>query len=255
VFSEGLTSIGTEAFIGCTNLGAIGLPNTVTNISSRGFQGCIKLGRLTLPNGLGSLATYLFTGCSGLTNLDFGAGVTDISFSAFEGCTGLTPLRLPRTLHHIGFGAFGATGISSIIVPDTVTSLDDWAFERAPALQRILFEGNAPTFGANVFYGSNPTIYYLPGTTNWSSTSSGQPAVLWNPQLQTGTSSFGIGVAGFGFNIAGTANLPVGVEASASLVKPAWSLLYSGTLTNGSARFSDPNWNHQSSRFYRITLP
>lgn len=253
--SEGLTSIGTEAFIGCAGLVDLSIPGNVTNIGSRGFQGCSSLGSLTLPDRLGSLASYLFIGCTGLTNLDFGAGLTNISYAAFEYCSGLTRMTLPRGMKHIGFGALSDSGVVSLIVPDTVTSVGDFAFEWASSLRWILFEGNAPTTAGNTFYGSSPTIYYTAGTIGWSSAFAGRPALLWNPHILTGTSSVGVGPVGFGFNIVGDADLPIGVEASANLVEPAWSLLYSGTLTNGLVYFSDPNWIDQASHFYRITLP
>ena len=59
----------------------------------------------------------------------------------------------------------------------------------------------------------NNTVYYLPGTTGWSSTFAGGPAILWNPVIQTGDGSFGVQNNQFGFNITGTNNFTFVVEA------------------------------------------
>jgi len=79
--------------------------------------------------------------------------------------------------------------------------------------------------------------------------------VLWNPQAQTGDASFGVRQNRFGFNITGTAGIPIVVEASADLAARLWVPLQSCMLTNGLIYFSDPQWANYASRFYRIRSP
>ena len=83
----------------------------------------------------------------------------------------------------------------------------------------------------------------------------GLPTVLWNPQVQTSDASFGVRTNRFGFNITGTTNIPIVVEACTNLANPAWSPLQSCTLTNGSVYFSDPDWTNYPGRFYRLRSP
>ncbi len=107
-------------------------------------------------------------------------------------------------------------------------------------------------------FAGNPvsaTVYYLPATTGWSNTFGGVPAVLWNPLINTGDGSFGLSNNQFGFNITGTSNIPIVVEACADLAGPAWSPLASLTLTNGLMYFSDAQWTNYSGRYYRISSP
>ena len=78
---------------------------------------------------------------------------------------------------------------------------------------------------------------------------------LWNPLAQTGDGSFGVGTNGFGFNITGTTNIPIMVEACTNLANPIWLPMSTNTLTNGSAYFSDPAWTNQPGRFYRLRSP
>jgi len=93
------------------------------------------------------------------------------------------------------------------------------------------------------------TIYYLPGTTGWSNTFSGRPTVLWNPQIQAGGASFGVQSNRFGFNITGTSNIPMVVEACTNLASPVWTPLQSLTLTNGLVYFSEPLQTNSSGRY------
>jgi hypothetical protein len=105
-----------------------------------------------------------------------------------------------------------------------------------------------------VFDGDNKaTVYYLPGTIGWSyfSTNTGISPVLWNPQPQT----LGVHNNEFGFNITGTANIPLAIEACTYLASASWTTLQTCTLTNGSIYFSDPQWTNYPGRFYRLRSP
>ena len=108
-----------------------------------------------------------------------------------------------------------------------------------------------------VVYDNSPTVYYLPETTGWSDFANnvGVPTVLWNPQTQTGDGSFGVENHQFGFDITGTTNIPIVVEAATNLTGGPWMALQNCTLTNGSVYFSDPQWTNYPSRFYRIRSP
>jgi hypothetical protein len=123
----------------------------------------------------------------------------------------------------------------------------------------IYFQGNAPTNVApNAFAGAVEIIhlYYLPGTTGWGPTLGGKPTVLWNPQAQ----NFGVQTNQLGFDITGSSNLVIVVEASTNLANPVWSPISTNTLntflgTNGTSYFSDPQWASFPGRFYRFRSP
>jgi hypothetical protein len=108
-----------------------------------------------------------------------------------------------------------------------------------------------------VFGGDNATVYYLPGTTGWEPSISGpgRPTKLWNPLAQTSDGSFGVRQNRFGFNITGTADIPLIVEASTNVTVRSWVPLQSCTLTNGLLYFSDPQWTNYASRVYHIRSP
>ncbi len=163
----------------------------------------------------------------------------------------------------IGGAAFNSLSkLTTVTFPGSITNLSNGAFAYCNSLTGVYFQGNAPALGgADVFFQTiNAIVYYLPGTTGWGLRLSGQPAVLWNPQAQTGDGSFGVLTNQFGFNIAGSSNLVVVVEAGTSLVNPVWLPLSTNTLntyvgTNGTSYFSDPQWTNYPGRFYRLRSP
>jgi hypothetical protein len=65
----------------------------------------------------------------------------------------------------------------------------------------------------------------------------------------------GVGDAGFGFNITGTTNIPIVIEAGTKLANASWVPLQSLNLTNGAFYFSDPNRTNYPARFYRVRSP
>ena len=97
----------------------------------------------------------------------------------------------------------------------------------------------------------------MPGTTGWDefSTNNGVSPVEWNPMIQTGDGSFGITNSQFGFNITGTTNFTVVVEACTNLARPVWTPLTTNTLVNGLFYFSEPVRTSGGKRFYGLGLP
>jgi hypothetical protein len=79
--------------------------------------------------------------------------------------------------------------------------------------------------------------------------------ILWNPQIQTSDAHFGVKDNEFGFDITGTTNIPILVEASTNLASAEWIPLQSITLTNGLCYFRDPQWTNYPARYCRVTPP
>jgi hypothetical protein len=203
-----------------------------------------------------SIGDGAFFGCTSLTSVTLPNSVTNIGSTAFASCSALTSVTLPNRLTHIGSYAFiYCNHLPSLTIPSSVTGIGDWALAYCTSLARVYFQGNAPSLGSSVFSGTNtPTIYYMPGTTNWASTFGDQPATVWRVQ-PTADASFGVRTNQFGFNITWGSNVVVVVEACTNLVHGVWSPVSTNTLIAGSSYFSDPNWTNYTRRFYRLRSP
>ncbi len=87
-----VTSIGDGAFLGCSGLTSVSIPNSVTFLGGGAFAFCSDLTSVTIPNSVTSIGDSAFNGCSGLSSVTIGNSVTSIGDSAFKDCSGLTKL-------------------------------------------------------------------------------------------------------------------------------------------------------------------
>jgi hypothetical protein len=259
---NGVTTLETGTFSN-TGLASITIPNNVTSIGSDAFWTCYSLTNLTIGNSVTNIGNYAFFDCLNLKSVTIPNSVTSIGSYAFEHCSSLTSVIIGNVVSNIGSYAFAyCTYLTSITVPNSVTSIGTGAFQYCyttlTTLASIYFQGNAPASGSDssVFLAdSSATIYYLPGATGWHSPFDGRPAILWNPQAQTGDSSFGVRTNRFGFTITGTTNIPIVVEACTNLASPVWNSLTNVMLTNGPFYFSDAQWTNYPARYYRFRSP
>jgi hypothetical protein len=210
----------------------------------------------------GAITITGYTGSGGAVTIPDainGLPVTSIGSLAFIIGPSLTSVTIPNSVTNLGDSAFDTcTSLTSVTIPSSVTNVGAYAFSSCFNLRDVYFRGNAPSSIADstVFDGdNNVTVYYLPGTTGWSATLAGVPAVLWNPQVQTRNVSFGVRANQFGFSITGTSNIVVVVEGSTNLANPIWYPLQANTLTGSSLYFSDPDWTNYPARFYRLRSP
>lgn len=138
VISDGVTSIGNYAFLGCSSLSSVDIPNSVTSIREGAFQGCSDLTVVTIGNGVTSIGDRAFYDCSSLTSVTIGNSVTSIGMGAFWGCTSLTSVNIPNSVKSIGNGAFNlCTNLTSVEIPNSVISIGDDAFFDCGSLSSI----------------------------------------------------------------------------------------------------------------------
>jgi len=141
-----VTSIGEDAFYGCSGLTSVDIPNSVTSIGEDAFYGCIGLASVDIPNSVTSIGDRAFYGCSGLASVDIPNSVTSIGGGAFIGCSGLTSVDIPNSVTSIGGAAFsGCSGLTSIIIPSSVTSIGSFAFGRCSSLTSVVIEDGTTT--------------------------------------------------------------------------------------------------------------
>lgn len=167
-----VTSIGTSAFNGDTNLTSVTIPTSVTSIGGSAFKDCTGLASISIPESVTSIGADAFSGCSGMKTINFPSKCS-AGLYAFQGCTGELTVSRNLPLVQINtnpktYGYFYGSKFSSVIVDDNVTSVGNFAFWNCSTIVSVSIPESVTSIGANAFYGcsnlteitlhSNPTI-------------------------------------------------------------------------------------------------
>ena len=139
--SNNIEHIGDEAFRACGNLTSIDLSTNASTLQlgDNVFYACSNLRSVTLPESLVEVGSGCFERC-GITSIEIPSTLTTIPYECFRDCSSLSSVTLNEGLETIGLGAFwGCTSLTEIVVPDSVTDIDEHAF---PSNARIIYNGN-----------------------------------------------------------------------------------------------------------------
>ncbi len=129
----GVTKIGESAFLQCTDLTTVTIPNSVTSIGASPFEDCANLKTVTINNNgilsksysANSTISNIFG--SQVENYIIGNKVTSIGDYAFYDCTELRTVSIPNSVKSIGESAFwGCRRLTSVTIPNSVTSLSPY---------------------------------------------------------------------------------------------------------------------------------
>jgi len=142
---DGVTSIGSYAFRGCSSLTSVIIPNGVTSIGDNTFQNCSSLTSVTIPNSVTSIGSSAFRYCSSLTSVTIPDGVTSIGNSAFRDCSSLTSITIPNSVTSIGDNTFqNCSSLTSVTIPNSVTSIGDITFYECSSLTSVKVLAETP---------------------------------------------------------------------------------------------------------------
>ncbi|MCC8169105.1 MAG: leucine-rich repeat protein [Oscillospiraceae bacterium] len=160
-----VTSIGASAFYECTGLEEVTYGKEKTSIGRSAFSGCDNVKKVTVPNMETSLGVpandtltvygythskaYITAGIDNVTFYDLETGepadmtwIADTDGVLYKYNGTKTDVTVPETIDgititEIDADAFSASGITSIILPDTVTSVYYYAFDECAALKSV----------------------------------------------------------------------------------------------------------------------
>ncbi len=154
VICDGVTTIGSEAFINCYYLKSITIPNSVTSIGNMAFQCCYSLTDLKIPDSVTTIGYSAFLSCASLTSVKIPNGVTSIRDSVFNSCDSLKSVTIPDSVTKIGSSAFcQCYSLTDVAIPENVTAIDNYAFERCKKLTKIIIPESVTTIGNEAFSG------------------------------------------------------------------------------------------------------
>ncbi len=140
----------------------LGVP--VKKIAEYAFHGNEKLEKVTLPSALIEIDRFAFEECAALKEVVANEGLEIINQAAFRNSS-LEKINLPSTLIIIGKQAFYKTKITSLIVPDGVTSIQSYSFYGCTALNTVVFGKRVNHIDESAFYNcSSITEIVIPET-------------------------------------------------------------------------------------------
>ena len=156
-----MTSIGSHAFSGCSDLTSVTLnSNTIasaTYTSSSNLKNIFgsQVTNYVLGDSVTSIGSYAFSGCSGLTSVTIPNSVTYIGSRAFYGCSGLTSVTLNSNTIASSSNLKNIFGnqVTNYVLGDSVTSIGSYAFYECSGLTSVTIPNSVTSIGANAFYG------------------------------------------------------------------------------------------------------
>jgi hypothetical protein len=185
VLPDSVTSIGDSAFCLASNLVSISIPSSVTTIGDDAFYGCSRLASVAIPDSVTGLGNEAFSYCSNLTTVTLGKSLTNLGKNVFKQCGELTAITVPDSVTSIGDCAFyqcpklascvlgtsvktigelalTRTGITSLSIPASVTSISTayGLFSSCPNLAAITVDSANTAYSA-----SDGVLFAKDGTT------------------------------------------------------------------------------------------
>ena len=135
--------IGKYAFLGCSELSNIIIPNNVTNIEEAAFSNCEGLTAINIPSSIKTIGFGAFDGCNKLLTIDIPNSVESIGGRAFRDCESLNKITIPNSVKTIGNNAFeNCSGLLAINIPNSVDSIGEYAFRNCESLINITVSSN-----------------------------------------------------------------------------------------------------------------
>ena len=157
------------AFALCRELTSVTIPNSITSIDYETFSGCYGLTSVTIPNSVTSIGERAFFGCAGLNSVTIPESITNIGYGAFNECSRLTSITVnENNLYYsdidgimfnkdktslIKYPCDKETTNEAYIIPTSVTSIGDDAFEYCYGLTSVTIPDSVTSIGERAFFG------------------------------------------------------------------------------------------------------
>lgn len=165
-------------FYDCYYINSIVIPDSVETICSEAFFNCGSMTKITLSNNLKTIDSYAFKFCDSLENITIPSSVTFIGADVFKGCTSLSNITVEKNNNFYSSDTSGVlftkdrteliqypvgNSRTEYSIPNSVTTIDDYAFYSCDNLTGITIPNSVTTIGVCAFaFCRNLTSIFIP---------------------------------------------------------------------------------------------
>ena len=154
---EGITSIGSCAFYRCVNLASAVIPEGVTTLGDSAFSACRSLKEIYIPSTVEKIGTRTFSWFVGLEKItvsennpvfhsDGNCIIETATKTLLTGCN-TSVIPTDGSVTAIGDNAFsGCKGLSSIVIPDCITSIGECPFVFCNSNLTVIFPMDSASY-------------------------------------------------------------------------------------------------------------
>ena len=160
------------AFLNCSDMTSVNIPNSVTTIGDGAFEGCSGLTSLSIGKKTKSIGQNAFKGCSGLNSITVASGNT--VYDSRNDCNAIIETASGKLI----------LGCNTTVIPDGVTSIEEYAFYNYSGLTSVTIPNSVTSIGSYAFNGcSGLTSVHISDLEAWCNISFGNQ--YSNPLYQT----------------------------------------------------------------------
>ena len=159
-----------KLYLGDNLVTTLTIPSTVATIKKYAFYNCASLTQLTIPQTVTTVDFWAFMGCSGLTDVTWGVpSCADFDWMSapFTGLSNIETFVIASSVTRIPENlCYHLSGLTKLIIPSTVNSIGDNAFNNCKGLKRVINLAATPqTIANNVFNGVSKSncLLIVPG--------------------------------------------------------------------------------------------
>lgn len=175
---DGLETVNTGAFNGCTRLLSVEMPQSVREIGMFAFQDCAKITNVVIPDYVAKLKSFAFGYCVNLRDIHIGTSVNEIEGSAFSGCTSLQSFVVSKDN-----GTYASDGgilyskdrtklvrcplalySDEMILGDDILAIESYAFQNCKNIKKFRLPEGLKEIGNSAFSGCTMESISVPNT-------------------------------------------------------------------------------------------